>query len=91
MVDVPRLFLTTEDMPLILEMHMENLDLTFAKHIYYRFLFSFPLLFFFLIYNKYQAARATASMPGFFDPFVYGADCLRFVDGSVVESNPTGT
>lgn len=37
----------------------------------------------------YQAARATASMPSFFDPFVYGPDNLQFVDGSVVESNPT--
>ncbi len=29
-------------------------------------------------------------MPGYFDPFVYGPDNLQFVDGSVVESNPTG-
>jgi len=41
------------------------------------------------ICQTYQAARATASMPRFFDPFVYGADRLQFVDGSVVESNPT--
>jgi len=39
--------------------------------------------------QTYQAARATASMPGYFEPFVYGADRLQFVDGSVVESNPT--
>jgi len=41
------------------------------------------------ICQTYQAARATASMPGYFEPFVYGADRLQFVDGSVVESNPT--
>eukprot|EP00026_Physarum_polycephalum_P011594 Phypoly_transcript_11829.p1 GENE.Phypoly_transcript_11829~~Phypoly_transcript_11829.p1 ORF type:complete len:339 (+),score=26.28 Phypoly_transcript_11829:123-1139(+) len=39
--------------------------------------------------QTYQAARATASMPGYFEPFVYGPDRLQFVDGSVVESNPT--
>lgn len=41
------------------------------------------------ICQTYQAARATASMPGYFEPFVYGPDRLQFVDGSVVESNPT--
>jgi len=39
--------------------------------------------------GTYQAARATASTPSFFEPFVYGPDRLQFVDGSVVESNPT--
>lgn len=43
----------------------------------------------FNVCQTYQAARATASMPGYFEPFVYGPDRLQFVDGSVVESNPT--
>lgn len=74
-------------------MYMANLDLIFAKHI---LSFSFQMFFFiciqesFLIIITYQAARATASMPGYFEPFVYGPDRLQFVDGSVVESNPTG-
>lgn len=39
--------------------------------------------------TTYQAARATASLPGCFRPFRHGPDLLQFVDGGVVAPNPT--